>query len=121
MSYNLHTPQKSIRLNMTAYRQMLTLAKDYKWEPMGTINGHPELSDNWSGTYFSNNQQTILQEDAINLGKSLELALLELPTEPLVELTIDNQHLEPLVFFTGRQGLIEEFIALCNTGNITIS
>jgi hypothetical protein len=117
---------------MTAFRQILTLANSYGWEPMGTENGLPETDSEWDGSYLSNNFQIILKEDAVNLAKALELALPDLPIDPQAERNIDSyleDHLglpytdqEPLVFFAGRQELIQDFIAFCKEcNNITIA
>lgn len=120
MGYNLHTTQRTFWLNMTGYRQMLTLARSYGWEPQGTTSAEP-AGEVWEGWYFANNQQTITKEDAMGIATALERAIVDLPTEPQVELTIDNRDLAPLAFFAGRHEVIEDFIAFCKEGSITVS
>jgi hypothetical protein len=136
MGYDLTTSNSDFRLNITAYRQMLTLASNYGWEPMGTIAPPPRCEDeieevkNWEGTYFSNNYQKIGSTDAFNLAIALEKAIVDIPLEPQKDRTIKSyledrqglnyRDLDPLEFFAGRQEMIKNFITFCKEGDIWI-
>jgi len=77
------TTRDDIHLNIWAWSSVLRLARRYGWEPMGTEMPTRELCgtcvDDWNGTYFSNDGQTILSADAQAIAHALELALAEMP------------------------------------------
>ena len=67
---------QEFRVHYFYFRKILALAEYFGWEPMGTV-----LSDDWNGTYVSNDWQHVLEEDAFNLAKALKTAVKALPDE----------------------------------------
>ena len=67
---------QEFHFNKYNFPRVLTLAEYFGWEPMGTV-----LSDDWNGTYVSNDWQHVLEEDAFNLAKALKTAVKALPDE----------------------------------------
>ena len=61
---------QEFRFNYFDFPKVLTLAEYFGWEPMGTV-----LSDDWNGTYVSNDWQHVLEEDAFNLANALKTAV----------------------------------------------
>ncbi len=57
----------------------LELAQCHGWRPLGTrlagADGATHLNALWLGTYLTNDGQTVLAEDALNLAQALENAL----------------------------------------------
>jgi hypothetical protein len=58
------------------WHKLIELAQEYGWQPAGT-----QLDEaNWSGTYLSNDGQTVTQTDALALGNALDAAAAQLET-----------------------------------------
>jgi len=101
------------------------------------------LGDNWKGGYFTNDWQYVLPDDAKNIAKALELAIIDFPEpetnmpfnseiiidgESFVDLDelisnqeelFDNFSIELLLNkFSGKGSrlLVKKFIAFCNEG-----
>ncbi len=51
--------------------RVLALAMAYGWKPMGTAKN----SEDWDGNYLHNAGQIVKDEDVLNLGEALSLAL----------------------------------------------
>lgn len=83
----------------TTYRELLILARNHGWEPMGTTGArwrqedgsYSEADPDWDGTYFSNDFQRVNEEDASNLADGLKKAgsQLNLHTEYLRNKLVD--------------------------------
>jgi hypothetical protein len=56
-----------------AWATILAIAEVYGWEPLGTVFDCWEEYgfDGWSGTYMTNDCQTVTSEDALNLASAL--------------------------------------------------
>jgi hypothetical protein len=65
------------------WAKALELARLYGWQPMGTLP--PSIQDlykldaEWSGTYLTNDGQTVRVEDARSLAAALERSLDDIP------------------------------------------
>src|SRR5262245_33218019 len=61
----------------------LELARAYGWQTLGTrLITRPDaryLNTLWNGTYLTNDGQTVLTEDALNLAEALQCALDDIP------------------------------------------
>ena len=71
--------------NIWAWRNVLSLAKQYGWEPLGTekprLEGEIEeywRDKDWNGDYLSNDFQIVKAEDAKSIAKALEIALVDM-------------------------------------------
>lgn len=66
------------------WTKALELARLYGWRPMGTlppsIYDFHKLEADWSGTYLTNDGQTVKAEDARSLAAALEISLNDIPT-----------------------------------------
>jgi len=86
---------KDFRWNMSIWPRLLRLAYEHGgWVPEGTKapnwvdeNGNEiyVVKEGWSGTYFSNDYQTISETDARNLASALRKVLLDIPSEEWVK------------------------------------
>jgi hypothetical protein len=94
------------------YGNLLELAYEYGWKPMGTyLNGekfYPE-GVHWIECYTSNDFQEILQEDALNIAKALTTALK------------DEDLYKEIKSDLGLQNYIKDFIKFCEGGPFWIS
>ena len=98
MGYDLINSKGFFRFNFYEWRCVLTLAKHYGWEPMGTVmpeetakllmgdrgsdeEGVQGFIQNWEGNYDSNSHQLVVKEDALNLALALMKAMEVLPDE----------------------------------------
>jgi hypothetical protein len=83
-------------LSKGSWSMILSLAMFYGWEPMGTLppylyNLRQPRNGNWDGTYSRAEGQTVLEEDALNLGIALRMSLDDIPdVNPDRELTIED-------------------------------
>jgi hypothetical protein len=81
MGYDLQSRIKSendyYRFNIAGWSDVLALAKEYGWKPMGTVMEEPATEINWDGYYHSNDGQMVLDEDAQNIREALEKALVD--------------------------------------------
>src|SRR5262245_13976822 len=61
----------------------LELGRSYGWRPLGTrppnISGLRSLQAVWTGTYLTNDGQTVSREDALSLANALANALDDIP------------------------------------------
>ncbi|HSF83755.1 MAG TPA: hypothetical protein VLA49_21160 [Anaerolineales bacterium] len=97
MSYRLSNnkdPDQALRMNNGAWFDILTLAVDYGWNPMGTVRDqwlpgiNPGLDrfdldeEFWSGSYISELGSLVLLDDALNLADALERAFIDYDPQP---------------------------------------
>ena len=76
-------------LSKETWSRMLSLARFYGWQPMGTLppyihNIRKPAYENastsaWDGTYLRNEGQTVRAEDALLIAMALEMALDDIP------------------------------------------
>ena len=94
MGYDLSNEEGGYyRFNIHSWGPILSLAEDNGWEPAGTTIYITKkkiivADDNWDGSYFGNDGQTVSREDASNLANALERALLNLSDETKTPLMI---------------------------------
>ena len=81
---NQQDPKKTLGLNKETWSQMLELAEEYGWNPLGTVqpdrvSGEPDPAgyDPSSWSDGSSAGRLVLFEDALNLADALERAFLE--------------------------------------------
>jgi hypothetical protein len=86
VNYNLSSQSTVAREKFggEAWAKTLSLALSYGWQPMGTrlhsmIEGFGFETEDWDGTYLTNDGQTVLAEDALGLAVALERALDDIP------------------------------------------
>jgi hypothetical protein len=60
---------------------VLELAKEYRWEPMGTLAPEESDDEEWGGNYREPCEQRVSKQDAHNLACALEGALCFLPDD----------------------------------------
>ena len=76
-------------LSKETWSRMLSLARFYGWQPMGTLPPYIHnlrkpayehgTNSIWDGTYLRNEGQTVRAEDALLLAMALELSLDDIP------------------------------------------
>jgi hypothetical protein len=80
------------RFSTVGWRKVLTLAKLYGWQPVGTEK--PKLRPIWDSNYITNSGQLVTQADALALSVALQWALDDVPDQldivKMVELNTDN-------------------------------
>jgi hypothetical protein len=86
MSYELINQSTEIcrKFSRQCWTKALELARLYGWRPMGTLPpflfDFYQLNADWSGTYLTNDGQTVRAEDAYFLAAALERSLEHIPT-----------------------------------------
>lgn len=85
MSYELFNQSTELcrKFSRQSWAKALELAQFYGWRPMGTrppvVHDFHSLNADWSGTYLTNDGQTVKTEDAIALAYALHKALDDIP------------------------------------------
>jgi hypothetical protein len=94
MGVDLYALGGNLHWSFEGWRKVLSLAKRYGWQPMGTeppqwdrdgagedrvAAENAETLASWDGDYYCNNFQTVNARDARNLADALERALPEFP------------------------------------------
>lgn len=144
MGYDLNNNKgKYFRWNMWGWAEVFNLALAYGWQPKGTkldmdarydtyedYENHVESLD---GTYFSNDGQKVLAEDAFAFSQALESSLDDIPDEDVKDRTnnkidenfmserakIWNQEKATLIAgFSGERnkGYLKEFVEFLKDG-----
>lgn len=125
MGYDLRNEKRGFRVNYFNWRPMLQLAHEYGWKAIGTRNRYGQQGEpinDWSGTYFSNNGQTVVREDALDLADALEKVLVDIPENDCYE---DKDKLrapetkEGLLKYFSQEGFrnfLIDFIKFCREG-----
>ena len=72
---NLEDRKLNFDINNRGWRRIVCLARMYGWEPLGTVG-----DGDYRG-YFLNDGQLVTGEDAHELGKAIEMAILDLKAE----------------------------------------
>ena len=132
-------------LSRETWSRMLSLARFYGWQPMGTLppqthNLRKPAYENggnstWDGTYLRNEGQIVRAEDALLLARALELSLDDVPDvnperdgastdflpEWLSPAEKSSLGILPFEYFAGdgKQNLAE-FIRFCTLGEFLI-
>jgi hypothetical protein len=85
MSYELFNQSTELcrKFSRQSWAKALELAQFYGWRPMGTrppsVHDFHRLNADWSGTYLTNDGQTVKAEDASALAHALYKALNDIP------------------------------------------
>ena len=135
MGVDLYFKQGHLSFQWHYWQAIFDLALMYGWKPGGTA-APDDFDGEWNGDYFSNDGQLITADDARNLGHALELSLPDIPRHDAIghkmkAIKVDGplSHIEalpddanPLELFSGPEGRqeIEQFIALCRSGDFVI-
>ena len=89
------------------WRDILSLAESYGWEPIGTGPPRGVKKAKWGvGTYYSNDGQLFYARDARRLAEALERALTELSKQQS--------------FSADESEAIREFIEFCQAGSFRL-
>ena len=73
MAYALYNGKSTFEWDAVEWRKVLELAKEYGWEPSGTLlEGH--IAREWDGNYTSNERQKVTDRDAYNMASALRRA-----------------------------------------------
>lgn len=115
------------RFSNVAWGKVLELARQYGWEPAGTMappstvhnadgtvdmeltQGYRKAYANWDGNYHINARQWVTDEDAANIADALERALDDIPDfdtdEKVKEYTPDTPTGDPVLQMLAQMGL----------------
>jgi hypothetical protein len=72
MSLSRDRKEKPFALAGLAWRTSLDIAEAYGWQALGTV--HREIDD-WGGAYLLSDDQTVTDQDAINIAEALSKAV----------------------------------------------
>ncbi len=80
MSTELHASNGYyIDIGTRGWSDLLTIAFENGWEPMGTLSPYVEEGilelDDWDGNYYSNDFQKVCEEDVLAIAAALERAI----------------------------------------------
>lgn len=114
MAMDLGRKGGHIRMSWSGWRELLELAYNNGWEPMGTeapmlhyLDGRDEHARDWCRTYFLNSHQIMNAKDAANLAAALERTWDSIPDE-----TFDDG--------TKYRDRVKGFIRFCRAGSFHI-
>ena len=97
MGYDLNNANQHFGFSVFAWSFVLDLAKEFGWQPMGTVLSETtakiyldeeersneetiqETIRSWEGNYDGNNYQSVVDKDALNLANALDNALKVIP------------------------------------------
>ncbi len=95
---NQNHPDQALFMSNGAWYDIISLAEDYGWNPMGTLNdewtlglagGFSEISldgpDFWEDSYTGEDGSLVLLDDALNLADALERAFIESDPQPSLD------------------------------------
>lgn len=95
---NQNFPDQVLCMTNGAWFDIISLAEDYGWNPMGAVNeeltlglvgGFSEISldrpDFRAGSYTAENGSLVLMDDALNLADALERAFIESDPQPSLD------------------------------------
>jgi hypothetical protein len=95
---NQNHPNQALCMSNSAWFDIISLAEDYGWNPMGTVHeewtlglvgGFPEINldipDFWSSSYTGEDGSLVLLDDALNLADALERAFIESDPQPSLD------------------------------------
>ena len=74
MRLTSHADDTTFDFTTVEWHKLIELAQEYGWQPAGTQRDE----ENWSGTYLSNDGQSVTQSDALALGNALNAAAAQL-------------------------------------------
>ncbi len=74
MGIGLRGAGGEVNMSHATWGAILMVAEEFEWEPWGTVRPMGEEDPSWSGTYLSNDWQTVTEEDAANIAAALERA-----------------------------------------------
>jgi hypothetical protein len=98
----------------------------YGWQPMGTrapsmTELHGWSTEDWDGTYLTNDGQIVITEDAFSLAAALEKALDDIPDFNLDDDALDPNKINPFEYFAGdEKHQLIDFIKFCRLGSFLI-
>src|SRR5512132_76474 len=102
MIYHLSSQSAIARQKFSreAWLKVLSLAMFYGWQPMGTrVPSITELhglnTEDWDGTYLTNDGQIVVAEDALRLEIALKKSLDDIPDFNLEAYTPDLSKITP--------------------------
>jgi hypothetical protein len=95
---NQNHPDQALSVTNGAWFDIISLAEDYGWNPLGPVNedwtlgivdGFSEISLNepgfWAGSYTGEDGSLVLLDDALNLADALERAFIESDPQPSLD------------------------------------
>ena len=141
--YLINRNDDGLKFNNYTWAMILSLAKDYGWEPTGTVDpwkkDEPAASD-WSGSYISLGFQWVTSDDAANIANALERAIEKMDDTSVIapeDIAIASdfrgviEGMEQLTSFTRTHSVIikgylykqmlKKFIQFCQKGSFCIS
>lgn len=94
---NQNNPKQALHMTSGAWYDILELALEYGWNPLGTVHDPWSLSPAgawldyeaqelglWSGSYTGENGSLVLLDDALNLADALDHAFIDYDPEPSI-------------------------------------
>lgn len=142
-AYLSNTHGDDLRFNNLTWAMILSLARDYGWEPAGTVDpwwkNEPDAPD-WDGNYVSNDFQCVTSDDALNTARALERAIEDMDdmsekdsddvaiAEEFKDSVLAMEKLKSVLGPAARLGkghiykqMLEDFIRFCRKGSFCIS
>jgi hypothetical protein len=131
MNYHLSSQSIVSRLKISkqSWVKILSLARFYGWQPMGTRPPSPSLygplgleDEVWGETYLRNDGQTVIAEDALSLAMALEKSLDDIPDFNIeIDRKSDLTEILPFEYFAGdEKHHLVDFIKFCRLGSFMI-
>jgi hypothetical protein len=114
------------KFNAESWTKVLSLGMFYGWQPMGTrVPSITELhglnTEDWDGTYLTNDGQIVVAEDALLLAIALEKSLDDIPDFNLEVYPPELSKITPFEYFAGDEKRhLADFIKFCRLGSFLI-
>jgi hypothetical protein len=136
MGMDLSGPAGDFWWDFFSWHKLLRVAQRYGWQPEGTVLAEEELqympNGIWSGSYTSNDFQSVTTSDAAQLAAALECALPDIPDGDVLAphrdksgniiIAPNGPEIEDIDWFCGSDSKerIRAFIRYCRGGAFTI-
>jgi len=114
------------KFSRESWTRVLSLGMFYGWQPLGTrapsiTELHGLNTEDWDGTYLTNDGQIVVMEDALRLAMALERSLDDIPDFNLKIYPLDPARVNLFEYFAGdKKPQLVDFIEFCKLGSFLI-
>lgn len=117
MGFDLTGDGGYFRCSGAGWADLLQLAVDYGWQPIGTGPPRGTLKQDWPGIYHSNEGQLVYARDANQLADALNRFLNDTPKPAKTMKRERTKGSESYFLTSGGRDYLGEFITFCRSGS----
>ena len=120
MGFDLSGRGGYFRWTASGWADLLQLAKDYGWQPIGTGAPRGTLKQDWPGIYHSNEGQLFYARDASQLADALTRFLDATSKPPQAKKRGRAQSSDSYFLTSAGRDSLDEFITYCREGSFRL-